>query len=101
MTWRSAYNRHVLDEGAKLPFPCTIALNEIASHYTPCADDERAFRKGDLVKLDFGACVEGYVADAAFTVEVDGSASSEAIVAVENALSAGIGRVWPGTRVGG
>jgi methionyl aminopeptidase len=92
--------RRILDEGAKLPFPCTMALNEIASHYTPSGDYERAFRKGDLVKLDFGACVEGYVADAAFTVEVDGSARSDIIEAVEKALSAGIERARPGARVG-
>ncbi len=92
--------RQILDEGAKLPFPCTIALNEIASHHTPSRDDERAFNKGDLVKLDFGVCVEGYVADAAFTVEVNSSTCSDLIGAVEKALSAGIERVKPGVRVG-
>ncbi len=92
--------RHILDAGAKLPFPCTISLNEVASHYTPSRDDERAFASGDVVKLDFGACVEGYVADAAFTVEVGGDTYSKLIETAEKALSAGIGCARPGVRVG-
>ncbi len=92
--------RHILDEGARIPFPCTIALNDVASHYTPSRNDERAFHTGDLVKVDFGACVEGYVADAAFTVEVNTGAHSGIIEAVEKALSAGIRRIKPGVRVG-
>jgi methionyl aminopeptidase len=92
--------RHVLDEGARLPFPCTIALNETASHDTPARDDERALKEGDIVKLDFGACVEGYVADAAFTVEVGGDRCPEMIEAAEKALAAGIMRVKPGARAG-
>lgn len=83
---------HVLDEGAKLPFPCTIAVSQVASHYTPSRGDERTFKKGDLVKLDFGVCVEGYVADAAFTIEVGTHEHARLIEAAEKALSAGIDR---------
>ncbi|WP_174590606.1 type II methionyl aminopeptidase [Methanocella conradii] len=91
--------RFILDEGAKLPFPCTIAINHVASHYTPSRDDERAFKKGDVVKLDFGACVKGYIADAAFTVEVGTSEHAGLIEAAEMALSAGVGSIRPGVRV--
>lgn len=90
---------HVLDEGAKLPFPCTIAVSQVASHYTPSRGDERTFKKGDLVKLDFGVCVEGYVADAAFTIEVGMHEHARFIEAAEKALSAGIAQIRPGVSV--
>ncbi len=92
--------RRILDEGAMLPFPCTIALNEVASHHTPSRGDGRTFKRGDLAKLDFGVCVDGYVADAAFSVEVGVVTPSKLIEAAESALSAGIGQVRPGARVG-
>jgi len=55
--------------GAKPAFPCNISINEIASHYTP-QDNLPVFRKGDVVKLDLGVHIEGYIADTAATVEV-------------------------------
>jgi methionyl aminopeptidase len=90
--------RLILDEGAQLPFPCTISINDVASHYTPSRRDERTFRRGDLAKLDFGACVEGYIADAAFTVEVGCDANARLIEAAEAALAAGIARIRPGVK---
>jgi methionyl aminopeptidase len=92
--------RRILDEGALLPFPCTISINEVASHYTPSRGDERVLKNGDLVKLDFGVCVDGYVADAAFSIEVGTGRLSSLIEASEKALAAGIGQVKPGVRVG-
>lgn len=85
--------------GARPAFPCTIAMNEVASHYTPSGDDERVFRKGDLAKVDFGACVEGYVADAAFTVEVGTREQEALIIAAKEALFAGIAAIRPGVAV--
>jgi len=57
------------DLGAKPAFPCNISINEIASHYTP-QDYLQCFRKGDVVKLDVGVHIEGYIADTASTIEV-------------------------------
>ncbi len=92
--------RFILDEGAQLPFPCTISIDDEASHHTPSRDDGRVFRKGDLAKLDFGACVEGYIADAAFTVEVGCDAHAGLIEAAEAALLAGIAIIRPGVKTG-
>jgi methionyl aminopeptidase len=91
--------RRVLDEGAKLPFPCTISLNEVASHYTPSRADESTFRGGDLAKIDFGACVDGYVADSAFSVVVGEDTHADLIEAANKALAAGIGQVRPGVQI--
>jgi methionyl aminopeptidase len=90
---------NITEMGASPAFPCTIAIGQIASHYTPAIDDERVFNRGDLVKLDFGASVEGYVADAAFTVEVGTCEHAGLIEAAEKALSEGIAMIRPGVRV--
>jgi methionyl aminopeptidase len=94
----------IIRYGARPAFPCTIAVNKVASHYTPSRDDDRTIKRGDLVKVDFGACVDGYVADAAFTVEIGGREQEDLIRAAEEALSAGLAAVRPGvpvSRIGG
>ncbi len=59
----------IKDLGGNIAFPCNISINEIASHYTP-DDYISGFKKGDVVKLDIGVHIEGYIADTAKTVEV-------------------------------
>jgi methionyl aminopeptidase len=59
-------------------------------------------RRGDLLKLDVGAVWEGYHADSAVTVFVDGAPSPEAETLVRvtrEALEAGIARLRVGGRL--
>jgi|TARA_B100001964_G_scaffold245838_1_gene337484 methionyl aminopeptidase len=72
-------------EGAKPAFPCTISLNNVAAHYSPQAGDTSTFTKGDIVKLDIGVHLEGYIADIAKTVIVSGG-KNKLIKASEKAL---------------
>jgi len=81
--------------GAKPAFPCNISINEIASHYTP-QDNLSVFRKGDVVKLDLGAHMEGYIADTAATVEVGTTDHHLLIHACDEALKKAIGSVKNG-----
>lgn len=81
--------------GAKPAFPCNISINEIASHYTP-QDNLPVFRKGDVVKLDLGAHIEGYIADTAATVEVGTNDHHLLIHACDEALKNAIGSVKTG-----
>ncbi len=90
----------IINEGGQPAFPCTIAVNDIASHFTPAKDDLQTFSKGDVVKIDLGASVEGYIADAAFTVEIETDAHAMLIKAAEKALAAGLAQVRPGVHVG-
>ena len=83
-------------QGAKPAFPCNISIDHIASHDTPSIGDERVFMNGNIVKLDFGVCVDGYVADAAFTVEIGTRVQEQLIKAAERSLAAGISAVKPG-----
>jgi methionyl aminopeptidase len=77
-------------KGAGLAFPVNIAVNTLAAHYSPRHDDALVFRQGDVVKLDVGAHIDGYIADTAITVEI-GTHSFERMImassmALENAL---------------
>ncbi len=55
--------------GGQIAFPCNLSRNEDAAHYTPGADDTRVFGE-DMVKLDIGVHVDGYIADAAVTIDL-------------------------------
>jgi methionyl aminopeptidase len=82
---------------ARPAFPCNLSLNDVAAHYTPTAWDETLFRKGDLLKLDIGVHVQGYIADIARTVVVGGG-GHPLIDAAEKALSRAVEEIGPGAR---
>jgi methionyl aminopeptidase len=88
--------RKIFAMGAKPAFPVNISVNEIAAHYTPRINDEKVFNPGDLVKIDMGAHVDGYIADMAFSWC---SGRNPLIKAAEKALQAGIEAIRPGARI--
>ena len=59
----------IRDHGCGLAFPCNISINEIAAHYTPSVNDKKVFELGDVVKVDCGAELDGWVGDTAGTTE--------------------------------
>jgi len=88
--------KKILDSGAKPAFPANISINEIAAHYTPQINDTRTIGLGDLVKIDIGAHIDGYIADMAFSWC---SEPSPLIPASQKALQAGIDAIKPEARV--
>jgi methionyl aminopeptidase len=56
--------------GLKPAFPTCISIDQVAAHYSPTHDDSLRFRRGNVVKLDLGAQLDGWIADTAVTVEV-------------------------------
>jgi methionyl aminopeptidase len=87
----------IREKGAAPAFPCNISINEIAAHYTPPAGDKNQVKEGDLVKLDIGAHLDGYIGDTAVTIPVGRGA--ELVQAAERALEEGIKCVKPGVDV--
>ena len=79
---------YIRKNGCKLAFPCNISVNEIAAHYTPSDNDKTMFEIGDVVKVDCGAAVDGYVGDTAGTVEVGTNRFRDLIDAAHNARDA-------------
>ncbi|HOL42368.1 type II methionyl aminopeptidase [Methanospirillum sp.] len=88
----------ILDEGFGIAFPVNISLNESAAHDTPSPDDTRVFAEGDMVKLDIGVHLDGYIADTACTVDLGNQPLlCEASVAARDAA---IEAVRPGVAIG-
>lgn len=76
----------IIELGGQIAFPCNISINEIASHYTPPARDILKLQKGDVVKIDVGAHINGYIADTAATVEISTTKHTELLGASKKAL---------------
>jgi len=57
--------------GAKCAFPVNTSINEVAAHYTAEPDDPLTVKDTDLLKIDLGAQINGYIADTAVTVCYD------------------------------
>ena len=84
--------------GAGLAFPLNLSLNEAAAHDTASAGDDRVFRAGDVVKMDLGVHLDGYIADTAGTVDLGENAPL--IRASRSALEKAISLVKPGVSTG-
>jgi methionyl aminopeptidase len=76
-------------KGASPAFPVNVSLNDIAAHYTAEPNDETTIKENDVLKIDIGVHVEGYIADTAVTICYD-SKYEPLIKAAENALGQAI-----------
>ena len=76
-----------------------LSVNDVALHGIPT---RRALADGDLLSVDAGATLDGWVGDAAttFLVGTPHPADEELVSAAESALRAGIAAAVPGNRVG-
>ena len=82
-------------------FPATIcaSVNEEIVHGIP---GKRALKEGDIIKVDVGATIEGFIGDAAVTIAV-GEVAEPLLALMEDTrlgLEAGIRAAVPGARVG-
>ncbi|MGA1821535.1 MAG: type II methionyl aminopeptidase [Thermoplasmatota archaeon] len=83
-----AVEDYIIDKGARVAFPINLAVNDIAAHYTPRTGDKLKFNYGDIVKVDVGAHIDGYIGDTARTVEVGSNSYGRLIEASKRALEA-------------
>ena len=94
----------ILEKNAGIAFPVNLSVNDVAAHFTPRHDDKMIFKKGDVVKLDVGAHVNGYIADTALTVEVGTKNHSDMIYSSSDALDTAIDYMKAGvnlSKIGG
>ena len=81
------------------PGSICISINDEVVHGIP---GHRTLKNGDIVKLDIGACYEGYHGDSAWSYPV-GSISSKKqylLEHTEKALFKGLSEIKPGARIG-
>ena len=62
---------YIIDKGAA--FPTSVSPNDISGHFSPLQADSFALKSGDIVKIDLGCHIDGYITLAAHTVVVGGS----------------------------
>ena len=91
---------YVLENGGELAFPTNLAVNNVGAHWTPSSKSEDVFIKGDLVKLDVGVHIDGYIGDNALSVEIGTTKYTKMIEASREALNAAIDVATAGVNVG-
>lgn len=91
--------RMIIAKGGYPAFPINLSINEEAAHYSPKINDERTVREGDLLKVDIGVHVDGYIADTAVSIVVGGSRPEleRVIKATQDALEKALVVIGPGT----
>lgn len=76
-----AAENKIAELGGACAFPVNLCINNIAAHYTsPIKEDDLTISNGDIVKVDLGVHVEGYLVDTAFTVSFNDSKELENII---------------------
>jgi methionyl aminopeptidase len=88
----------IVELGGKPAFPAQISINEVAAHFCPTQNDTISFNANDLVKLDVGVHVDGYVGDSALTVDL--GAHHELVTASKKALEEVLKMIKPGVTLG-
>lgn len=88
----------IIELGGGIAFPTNVSLNNIAAHYTsPLRDDNLIVGNSDVVKVDLGVHVEGYIVDTAFSVKFnDDELLANIIQATEVAVDAAKMMAKPG-----
>jgi len=87
----------IIKRGAKCAFPVNTSVNEVAAHYTAEPNDPKTVSDTDLVKIDLGAQINGYIADTAVTVNYDAQYDS-LVQAAENALQSAMSMIKVGVK---
>lgn len=85
--------------GGSPAFPCNICIDQIAAHYTSPKDGRVRIPDSGLVKVDIGVHVDGYIADTARTIDVDGTLEGF-VAATDDALDEAINLLKPGLHLG-
>jgi len=75
--------------GGQPAFPVTLSINEVAAHSTPSYNDETL--SYGLLKVDCGCHIDGFIADSAFSLNLDNSEEHKKLIdtaeaALKNAI---------------
>ena len=91
--------KKIREYGGKPAFPFNVSINHIAAHSTSPRGDRSEVPEFGLVKLDVGVHVDGWIADTALTVDIDGTLEGF-VAATEDALQEAIAMFHPGVLLG-
>lgn len=90
--------QYIKNQGAEPAFPVNLSVNNKAAHYTPGKETERKFNKDQVVKIDIGTHIDGYVGgDTAYTLDFT-EENTELIEASKEALENALALVKAGRK---
>lgn len=91
----------IIRNKGEVAFPVNISINNVAAHYTPDFNDTTTFKEGDMVKIDIGVHVDGYIGDTAatFVVGKPTELDKKLIETCKKALKEAVKIVSPGLRI--
>ena len=77
-------------QNAICAFPPTLSIDDVAAHYSPPPKDDT--KASGIIKVDFGVCIDGYIADTAITLDLTEDNKHKKLIeaselALENAIS--------------
>lgn len=88
----------ILELGALPAFPLNLSINEVAAHSTPDPNSEE--KAHGLLKFDVGIHIDGYVADTAFSLDLENSEENKSLIrAAEEALKKAIETIKVGSKL--
>jgi methionyl aminopeptidase len=91
--------KKIKEYGGTPAFPLNVSINHIAAHSTSPRGDKSEIPNFGLVKLDVGVHVDGYIADTACTIDIDGTLEGF-VAATDDALAEAIDLMQPGAELG-
>jgi len=91
-------DERIAQEGGKPAFPVNLSINHVAAHFTPVSKGD-LLKVGDMLKIDLGVHVDGYLADTASTIQVGVGTKHPMIAASKDALAKGLEHVIPNGEV--
>jgi len=81
-------------------FPTCLSVNNVVGHYSPLKSEDAQLKAGDLVKIDLGCHIDGFVGLVAHTAVVGGAKAegrkADVVLAAYNAIQASLRLLKPG-----
>lgn len=68
----------IAELGGKPAFPVNLSIDNIAAHFTPAHDDTEVAH--GLLKVDIGVHIDGWVADTAFSIDMENSEENKRLI---------------------
>lgn len=93
---QNAVEAQIREMGGEPAFPAQTSRNHIAAHYCSPPGDATTVQAGDIIKLDCGTHVDGWVTDNATTVDLRDGDDSLLLMSSKMALENAIALMGPG-----
>ncbi|MDD5112067.1 MAG: type II methionyl aminopeptidase [Candidatus Altiarchaeota archaeon] len=88
----------IIENGAGLAFPVNVCINDVTAHYTPKYNDALTLSGNDVVSVDLGVHVDGFIADTAYSIDLGGK-HGKLLETNKKALELVEGMIKPGVSV--